>query len=239
MNQRTFTSSMQPREYAAALLWLPVHLVLLPMFCVRLIENGTLTESQANLLVYGAGAFALCLLCFGFLRRDFDPLCDRPFACLLEILLSYGMMLGCNLIASTVLNLLENLLGNSQDLLNQNNEALLDLAGEDFGSISAVAIFLAPITEELMFRGGIFGLIRKKSRAWAYAAGTLLFALYHVWGYALLDPSYWLYLLQYLPAGFLLCRCYERSNSVWCSIFFHMLVNLISLRLLMLIQQLL
>ena len=239
MNQRTFTSSMQPREYAAALLWLPVHLVLLPMFCVRLIENGTLTESQANLLVYGAGAFALCLLCFGFLRRDFDPLCDRPFACLLEIFLSYGMMLGCNLIASTVLNLLENLLGNSQDLLNQNNEALLDLAGEDFGSISAVAIFLAPITEELMFRGGIFGLIRKKSRAWAYAAGTLLFALYHVWGYALLDPIYWIYLLQYLPVSWLLCRCYERCNSIWGSIMLHMLINFISLRALTALQEML
>ena len=46
-------------------------------------------------------------------------------------------------------------------------------------------------------------------------------------------------MLQYLPAGFLLCRCYERTNSVWCSIFFHMLVNLVSLRLLMLIEQLL
>ena len=221
MKDRAFTSSMTPREYAAALLWLPVHLVLLPLLCVRLMENGSLTESQANLLVYGAGALCLSLLCSGFLRRDFDPLCDNLPGCLLEILLSYGLMLGCNLIASTLLNVLENLLGNGSELLNQNNEALLDLAGEDFGSISAVAIFLAPIAEELMFRG------------------TLLFALYHIWGYALLDPAYWLYMLQYLPAGFLLCRCYERTNSVWCSIFFHMLVNLVSLRLLMLIEQLL
>ena len=239
MNGRSFTSTMKPQEYAAALLWLPVHLLLLPMFCVRLIENGSLTESQANLLVYGAGAFVLCLLCFSFLRRDFDPLCDHPFFCLLEVLLSYGLMLGCNLITSFFLNFLENLLGNASDLMNQNNEALLDLAGEDFGAISAVAIFLAPIAEEIMFRGGIFSLIYKKSRTWAYAAGTLLFSLYHIWGYALADPTYWLYLLQYLPAGFLLCRCYERTNSIWCSIFFHMLVNLISLRMLMLLQQLL
>ena len=77
MNDRAFTSSMTPREYAAALLWLPVHLVLLPLLCVRLMENGSLTESQANLLVYGAGALCLSLLCSGFLRRDFDPLCDN------------------------------------------------------------------------------------------------------------------------------------------------------------------
>ena len=239
MNPVSFTSSMKPREYAAALLWLPVHLVLLPFLCVRLIEAGRLTESQANLLVYGVGAAALCLLCFTFLRRDFDPLCDRPFACLLEIFLSYGLMLGCNLLASTVLTLLENFLAGSGELLNQNNEALLDLAAEDENSMTAVAVFLAPLMEELIFRGGIFGLVRKKSRAWAYAASALLFSFYHIWGYALADPGYWLYFLQYLPAGLLLCRCYERTNSIWCSIFFHMLVNLVSLRLLMLLQQLL
>ena len=32
-------------------------------------------------------------------------------------------------------------------------------------------------------------------------------------------------LLQYLPVSWLLCRCYERCNSIWGSIFFHMLVN--------------
>ena len=77
MTPRPFTSSMNPREYAAALLWLPVHMFLLPWICVRLIENSIITRSQANLLVYGVGAAVLCVLCFGFLRRDFDPLCDR------------------------------------------------------------------------------------------------------------------------------------------------------------------
>ena len=239
MTPRPFTSSMNPREYAAALLWLPVHMFLMPWICVRLIENGIITEAQANLLVYGVGAAALCILCFGFLRRDFDPLCDRPFSSLWEIILSYGMMMAFNLIASGLLSLLENFIAGSSELLNQNNEAIIDLALEDERSISVTAIFLAPFTEELIFRGGIFGLVRRKSRAWAYAAGAGLFALYHIWGYTLQDPSYWLYVLQYLPAGLLLCRCYERTNSVWCSIFFHMLVNFISLRALLLLEQLL
>ena len=169
MSPRPFTSAMKPREYAAALLWLPVHLVLLPQICIRLIEAGRITESQANLLVYGVGAAALCLLCFSFLRRDFDPLCDHPFSCLWEIFLSYGMMMGCNLIASGAVALLENLIGGSGELLNQNNEALIDLALEDERSISVTAIFLAPFMEELIFRGGIFSLVRRKSRAWAYS----------------------------------------------------------------------
>ena len=57
----------------------------------------------------------------------------------------------------------------------------------------------------------------------------LLFALYHVWSYALADPTAWIYLLQYLPAGFLLARVYEKTNSLWASIFLHMTVNGVSM----------
>ena len=63
------------------------------------------------------------------------------------------------------------------------------------------------------------------SRAAAYAASMLLFSVYHIWGYAAADPTAWLYLLQYLPASFLLARIYEKTNTLWASIFLHMTVN--------------
>ena len=102
-----------------------------------------------------------------------------------------------------------------------------------------MAVFLAPLTEEVLFRGAVFNGIRKTNRIAAYAVSMVLFSVYHIWGYAVEDPSYWLYTLQYLPAAFLLCRCYERTNSIWCSIFFHMLVNHISMKMLMLLEELL
>ena len=37
-----------------------------------------------------------------------------------------------------------------------------------------------------------------------------------------------IFLLQYIPASLLLARCYERCNSIWGSIFFHMLINAVS-----------
>ena len=95
--------------------------------------------------------------------------------------------------------------------------------------MTAVAVFLAPLVEEPIFRGGVFGLLRRYSRAAAYGASMLLFAVYHLWSYALLDASAWLYLLQYLPAGFLLARIYEKTNSLWSAIFLHMTVNGVSM----------
>lgn len=91
--------------------------------------------------------------------------------------------------------------------------------------MAAAATFLAPIVEELLFRAGVFGLIRRRNRVLAYAVSMLLFALYHIWGYIAADPVYLIYLLQYLPAAWALCYCYERTNSVWGCIFLHMLVN--------------
>ena len=73
----------------------------------------------------------------------------------------------------------------------------------------------------------------------AYLASMLFFSLYHVWTYALQDPVYWIYLLEYIPVAGLLCRCYERTNSIWCSIFFHMMVNGVAVNTLSALQELL
>ena len=117
-------------------------------------------------------------------------------------------------------------------LTNPNNAAVMDLAHLELGKVTAMAVFLAPILEELLFRGGVFGTLRCWNRNVAYGVSMLLFALYHVWGYARNDPMSWLYLLQYMPVGFLLCRCYERTDSIWGSILLHMLNNAVSMRVL-------
>ena len=105
----------------------------------------------------------------------------------------------------------------------------MEMAGIEYGKTAALAIFLAPLVEEPIFRGAVFGGLYRYSRPLAYAASMLLFSLYHIWGYALMDPLYWIYLLQYLPVSWLLCRCYERCDSIWGSIFFHMTVNAVSI----------
>ena len=226
-----FTSAQSRWERILALAWLPVHLFLLPMLAVRLL-GGRMNQAELNLLVYGTGALYMLLTQWHFLRRDFDPLWDRPVRVLLEVLLCYGLMLLMNLVLNGLLIYLL-----PED--NPNNSSVMDMALGDYGIVSALAIFLAPIVEELIFRAGIFGLVRQRSRWAAYAVSMLLFALYHVWAYALESPVYLLYILQYLPISYLLCRCYERTDSIWSSIFLHMLVNAVSIRALTILEELL
>ena len=67
---RPFTSHMTKRETILALLWLPVHLFLLPKIAMLLMDRGMITESQGNLVAYGFGAVYMVITCFGFLRSE-------------------------------------------------------------------------------------------------------------------------------------------------------------------------
>ena len=233
-----FTSRMTRGEMIAVLVYLPLHILLLPMLLLSLPETAGLSEIQINVAVYTFGTLWMLLFAGRFLRRDFDPLCDHPFYCLLQVVTSYGMVLALNMLLSALLMMVQS------ELSNPNNAAWSDMVTKDFGKTAASAVFLAPLTEEPIFRGAIFSLLYprpeeqtlsppkgfalRRSRRLAYLTSMLLFSLYHVWGYAIQDPANWLYLLQYLPASWVLCRCYERCDSIWGSILLHMCINGVS-----------
>ena len=44
-----------------------------------------------------------------------------------------------------------------------------------------IVVFLAPVVEEALFRGYVFGNLREYSRGAAYLVSCLVFALIHVW----------------------------------------------------------
>ena len=233
-NPVEFTSRLTKKETAAVLAWLPVHLWLLPLLLQQMINRGAMDDVAANVICYTLGVLYMLGLLFPFLRRDFDPLCDRPVYCLLEILKNYVLTYLGNMAVGALMMLVL-----SQGGENPNNAGLMDMADRGWNQMSTMAVFMAPIVEECMFRAGIFGTLRRYSRWGAYLVATLAFSLYHVWSYALVDPVYWLYFIQYVPVSLLLCRVYERTNSIWGSIFFHMLVNYIAMNALKVLETLL
>ena len=236
MNRRSpvpFTSTMTKNESIAALAYIPVHLIILPLLLTWANARGYIDTVTANFICYCIGFGYMLLFELKFLRRDFDPLCDHPWRCLLEICVAYCLMICFNLCVSTLLAVV------MPKAANPNNSAIIDMANIDIRWVKAMVVFLAPLTEELMFRAGIFGYLRRRNRTAAYIVSTLVFSLYHVWAYAIADPVNWIYIIQYIPVSLLLARCYERTNSIWSSIFFHMTVNAVSLQALSMLQDLL
>ena len=220
-----FTSRLTKGETIAALVWIPVHIIVLPNILGLLNRAGRIDVTTANLVLYAAGMLYMLILLGRFLRREFDPLCDRPFFCLLQVAGSYVAMLFFNAAFAAILLLISG----EEIVANPNNQAVTGLAESSPGIINATGIFLAPIVEELMFRAGIFGTIRRKNRVLAYIVSMLAFGIYHVWAYLPENPVYLLFIIQYLPVSWLLCRCYEKTNTIWTPIFLHMLVNAVSM----------
>ena len=110
-----------------------------------------------------------------------------------------------------------------------NNEAITAMAPEGMNKLTAMTVFMAPIVEEILFRGLAFGVLRSRNRAAAWIVSVLLFSFYHVWQYAVIDPLYLLTAVLYIPASIALNWSYERSGSIWAPIFYHMLTNAVGI----------
>jgi len=114
-----------------------------------------------------------------------------------------------------------------------NNEAVLAMAYDHLFPTAFLAIVLAPIAEELLFRGALYGGLRNKNRIAAHVVSALLFAFLHVLSFLALIPtaSLLLMMLLYIPAGVGLAYAYEKSGSIWTAIFLHAGMNFIAIAL--------
>lgn len=227
-----FTSVMTRRERLAALVYLPIHFAVMPFAASLLFIKfyGSLTLSTVTFGYYALGTVLMLLFEFRFLRREFDTLCDRPLRCVYTVFIGYGLMLVLNMF---VMNLLYLVIGDAAETMsldNPNNSAVFGLLDEQYGITAATTIFLAPILEEILFRGGLFGTLRHRNRAAAYIVTVLLFSLYHVWQSAFVDWRSLLFIVQYIPVSCVLCWAYERTDTIWTPIFLHMFINFMSIQ---------
>ncbi len=179
---------------------------------VRILDERlelALTPAQSNAVYYTVILLLLIAVFWDFLRNAAAILLDN----LRPSVFVFGMGLLAGLAATCLAGAIP---------LPVENPVLVDykeqyaLAG---GAVFAIVVLLRPAVEEILFRGLLFGSLRKKSRALAYGVSAGLFALVSVWQYALVpDEGGWAYLLlavQYLPLGLVECWVYDVSGSVY------------------------
>ena len=219
-----FVHRMSRTQKILGWIWLPMYLLVVPLAIefFNYGNPGVLSEGTANLAAYGVSAVALGLIMFRYWRADFEALLDRPGRAVLSALLAMAVNYALSMAVTLLLYALS-----GDELENPNNAAMIDIAQNDYGAIKAAAVFLAPIVEETLFRGLIFGSIRPKHRVLAYVVSALAFCLLHVWQYVLIsgDFSLLIYSLQYVPSAVALAYCYERSGSIWTPILLHIILN--------------
>ncbi len=231
MRDREFSQPMTRGERIRGWFYLPVHVFVLPIvlpFVILLLQGRDIEVSsvQLNLVYYIIGFMFLGIALMSFLRESFSDFCDNFFSCVSRILIGIMLYYAASYVVNFVLGFFVT------DLVNPNTGSVIDDVKDNAKPMLAVAVLLAPIVEEVLFRGIVFGSIVSKSRVLAYIVSTAAFSVYHLWQYALVGYEVkllLLYLIQYLPGSILLAKCYEDSGSIWSSIFMHMTVNYLAL----------
>ena len=225
MTQKPLQPCLGRGRTIAGWVYLLFHVVILPVFLnlYVLFAQYTPDEVTVNVVYYALGAAFVLTVLLPLLRRDFDILLDslgRTLALLVAAYFLNNIMSVAELLSMEFLPL----------TVNPNQEAIVTMTMTDFRSMFGLTVLLAPLVEESLFRGVVFGSLYRKSRLLAYVGSVGLFCVYHIWQFAAAyqDPALLLYAVQYLPISFTLCWLYERSGSVWCPIFLHMLLNYLS-----------
>ena len=105
-------------------------------------------------------------------------------------------------------------------------EAVARLKAEGFGALPVqivLIVFLASISEEICFRGMLFGGLRERYARIpaALLAGAVFGGLHALTGVTAVPPL--------IAFGFVLCLLYEKTGSIVPGILLHMLNNSVAL----------
>ena len=184
----------------------------------------TIGESLGNTIYYYV-LFAVTLIIFHrFIGRTTTLFLENAVGSLKVLAVDFIAFYGLNELTYRLTRLV---VGNHTNLNDMTISAQIDAAPR---TTLLIVVILAPFVEEVLFRGLVFGGLRSKSRLAAYALSCALFALLHVWQYALVsqDITYLVLMIQYLVPGLVLAWCFDRSGTLWTSMLLHAGVNALS-----------
>lgn len=211
-------------EQIAGFCYLPVYVALLGFALAWLNEKTglNLTDLQINIAYFLINSIFIWVIFHNFLLRSFRNI--RFWELVQALILGFVLYYAGNFVFSLAVNWL------GLNIPRFNDEAVMGLAAQSETVMIVGAVVLAPMVEETLMRGLVFGTIRRKSRVLAYAVSMVLFAAIHVWQFAVLYDwrQVLLAALAYLPAGIALGWTYEKSNTIWAPILLHMVINAIS-----------
>ena len=230
--------ALRKSELICGLIYLPIFLFGAQYAAIWIAELAGVDLEQAGALgtvslIYDAlNAVVLTAIFLRYLIDQLRPLQDRGWALFPDLILGWLTQYGLSFLASLVISLL--LASLQLEYYNLNQEGVEAIIALSPAIAIVTACVLAPLAEELLFRGLIFRGLYRRSRVRAYAVSMLAFALAHTLGAILHQPVGLTLanLIVYLPAGFALAWIYERSGTIWESIFLHAAINAVAMLLL-------
>lgn len=223
-SSRYFHARLTRGEIIAGWCYLPFYLVLLSTVLQYLFTwlKLPLDAITLNIVYFSVNLAAVLIIFHNFLRQRFFGASFWGFlqACILGFVFYQ--------VGTWAVQFAVTKLGGTIELYN--NETVTDLVVQNQYVMLAVSIVFAPLIEETLIRGLVFGSIRPASRVLAYVVSIFVFTMMHNWQYFGRYPfgAVLLSCLAYIPASAALCWTYEKAGTIWASITVHAIINAIS-----------
>ncbi len=220
---RPFRVEMRRSECIVGVIWLVIY----GFFMGAILEIGmellgiSCTIAQLNAVFFLCNFVITALVFRHFLTRNLTLAAGNLLRSLKAMLMGFCIYW----LLQIGLDFVGQLLAGSAEI--PNDDTITSIAGENYRIMWAGAVLLAPMVEETLVRGLVFGTVRRWNRAAAYAAGAAVFAAMHILGYlGQMDALTLCYnILVYGLPSIALCACYEYAGNIWASIGLHMMIN--------------
>lgn len=227
MAKRKHAAYMTAGEQIGGAVFFVIYLLVLPLITgplFRLVGHllGTTIRPALQNLIYYYVLFAVSILIFhGFLARTSRNLKENIGGAAKYIGVGLVALYGLNELVYRLTNLV------MENRTNLNDTTISAQINDAPRTTILIVVLLAPFVEEVLFRGLVFGNLKAKNPILAYGVSCALFALLHVWQFAVVqrDVTYFLLMLQYLVPGLVLAWVYDRTGTLWTSIGLHAAAN--------------
>lgn len=186
------------------------------------------SDAMTSEVAFGIYSFLILLtvfLAWPIIKESLRMAKGRWFAHLKKIPLNYLFLFASLFIVNTAISTFTGLETSA------NQELVFQSFMESPALIIFAALVMAPIVEELVFRGGLYRALRNRySYKRAVFISMFAFGFIHVFA-SLLSGDYmdlW-NIFTYMAMGFFFVKIYEETGSVFPAIFLHFLNNAIAL----------
>ena len=211
------------KENIAGLIYICIQMFILPpaLTFVNSLLPTPLSIGALNFIFFAINFICVSIIFRYYLISSIRALLRDPYPVLRYALIGFLLYQAGKFAISILIILLY------PQFSNLNDSAVMDSVAQNYTLMSLGTIILAPIAEEVLYRGVVFSGIHKRNAFLGYVISTVVFSLIHIISYInLYNPIALLCsFLVYLPAGVCLAWAYAKSGNIIAPILIHIAVN--------------
>lgn len=219
--------SLSMTELILGIIYIVFQLLVLPIMLevANILLHLELKEVELNFL-----CFAINFVCVSAIFHKYLIISAKvAFSQPLDTLKAAGLGLLLYFISTYAMTAL--ILYIDPDFYNVNDNSIAGMLDQNYILMSLGAIVLAPVAEEILYRGVLFGQIYRRWPIAAFVISAGLFSALHVVSYIGQYAPLQLLLcfIQYLPPSIILAWTYVKADTIWAPILIHIVINAIGM----------